>query len=97
MKNNWNTHVFLMNEEKARKKKVKDCLAITNQFKYMFVCWHSQSHSYYIYPRKMKIFHANISITMSSVASIVVVSNRNSLGVKKNGKATANKHLYWNV
>lgn len=31
----------------------------------------------------MKIFHANISITMSSVASIVVVSNRNSLGVKK--------------
>lgn len=65
------------------KKLVKGCLAIANQFKYIFVRWHLRSPSYYIYPRKMKIFHAEISITMSSMASIVIVSNRNCLGVKK--------------
>lgn len=81
---NWNAHVFLMKVENAlRKKLVKGCLAIANQFKYIFVCWHPQSPSYYIYPRKMKIFHAKISLTMSSMASIVTVSNRNSLGVIK--------------
>lgn len=66
--------MFLVKGKMLSKRLVKDCLAMANQFKYIFVCWHPQSHSYFIYPGKMKIFHANISITMSSVASIVKVS-----------------------